>query len=231
MPRRTFEDDEQPARTRRRSRFDEDDDFDDRPRPRSRRDDDDEFDRPPRKAQSNALPWVLGGLGVGLVVLLIAVGVLSYALRARPAANPPAQANFGPPGPMAGGPPPVPNAMGFAPPQIKDALPPEAVGECTISNLRLSNGGFGGRGLAFEYDFPQGLQIAERYVAVVQSPGQQAATADLHLFGNAKGSVTVSMIGGFGNDYPRGTQVYIGKGFAFGPNQFPKRISNTLVLP
>jgi hypothetical protein len=65
-------------------------------------------------------------------------------------------------------------------------------------------------------------------VAVVTEPGRQPTTANLIGFMAAKNSVSIDHIGGFGT-FPRGTTVYIGKGFAIGPNQ-PKRISNILTL-
>lgn len=220
MPRRYYDDDDDRPRRRRL-----DDDYDDRPRSRSRYDDDDDEYLPPRrrKSDSGAMPMVIVCVVIGVVILLGGLGGLMYVLRSQAKAPPP-QANFGPQPPA--NPPPV-----FIPPGVpKDVLPPELARECTIANLRLTNNGFGGRqSLTFDYEFPGGRPFGgEHYVAVVTEPGKQPTTANLFGFMDAKNSVSIEHFGGFGT-FPRGTTVYIGKGFAIGPN-LPKQVSNTLTL-
>jgi hypothetical protein len=224
MPRRNYDDD-LPPRSRRR-RFDDEDDYDDRPRSRSRYDDDDDDDYlPPRRRGSNsgALPMVIVGIVIGAVILLGGLGALVYVFRSQPA-PPPQQVNFAAQQPA--NQPPI-----FIPPGVpKQVIPPELANECVISNLRLTNNGFGGRqSLTFDYEFPGGRPFGgEPLVAVVTEPGKQPATANLFGFLDAKNSVSLDHFGGFGT-FPRGTTVHIARGFAHGPNA-PKRISNILTL-
>jgi hypothetical protein len=224
MPRSSYDDDDDLPRLSRR-RLD-DDDLDDRPRARSRYDDDDDDYLPSRrtKSDSGAMPMIIVGIVIGAVILLGGLGGVVYLLRAQ-AAPQPAQANFAAQQPA--NPPPV-----FIPPGVpKDVLPPELARKCVISNLRLANNGFGGRGaLTFDCEFPGGRPFGgERFVAVVTEPGKQPATANLFGLIDAKNSVSIDYFGGFGT-FPRGTTVYIAKGFGIGPNAVPKPISNTLAL-
>jgi predicted Zn finger-like uncharacterized protein len=62
-----------PARSRR-----DPDDEDDRPRRRRRDDDEDDAPLPPPRKKGSVLPWVLGGIGAGLLVILVLCGGLAY---------------------------------------------------------------------------------------------------------------------------------------------------------
>src|SRR5262249_18677611 len=150
MTRRYYDDDDD--RPRRRRFDDDDDDFDDRPRARSRYDDDDDDFLPPRRRESNsgAMPITIVGVVIGAVVLLGGLGAVVYLLRSQPPPQP-QPVNFAAQQPA--NQPPI-----FIPPGVpKQIIPPDLANECVISNLRLTNNGFGGRqSLTFDYEFPGG---------------------------------------------------------------------------
>jgi hypothetical protein len=232
MPRRDYDDDELPRRPRRR-RLDEDED--DRPRARSRSRfadddyDDDEYDRPVRRKSGNSSNTAVVVLAVILGFLLVG-GLLVggyFAFRPKKATPQQQQQNFAGMQPQ-----PQVNQPVFVPPGVPAAvIPPEVALECTLSNLRLENNGFGGRnGLVFDYEFPGGRPFGgEQFVAVVTEPGKQPTTARLIGFLGAKDTIRLDQFGGFGN-FARGTQVYLGKGFSGPGTPLPKRISNVLTL-
>lgn len=209
MPRRDFDDDD-------------DDDFPRRPSRRSRYDDDDEYDDEPRRRKSsstsNNVPLILGLVGGGFLLLLALAGGVVFALRARPAAP---QQQFAV-APQPNAPQPV-----FVPPGVPlGVIPDEVALECTITNLRIEQGGLGTRpALTFDYEFPGGRPFGgDRFIAVVNEPGKPPLHANLVGFMNARDKVAVNRFGGIG-DFVRGTTVYIGKGFGN-----PKRVSNVLTL-
>jgi hypothetical protein len=189
------------------------DDFDD---PSPRNPNLDEFDDGVDRTrwwnkQLGATPYIAVGLGIGVVVAVVAIVVAR-----SPQGVAPAQQNLVIQPPLAVGPPVA-------------VLEPGA--ECAISNLRANNTFGGLPGLTFDYDFPRGqLHLAPCVlVAVVIGPGKEPATALLSPLTSDKGTVTIATIVGL-VDLPRGSTVYIGNQIEDGPDGLPKRISNILTL-
>jgi hypothetical protein len=195
----------------------------DRPGDDAPHQDDDDFDHEDPEAADRPVRWWNKDVGtppvvaVGLAIsTVVVVMVVVFGVAPRQAA------------------PPEQNLVFQPPPQMPPPPPGDPGSECTISNLRKSQGlfsGFGGQpALMLDYVFPGGQdRLGPRLlVAVVTAPGGPPATANLSPFMDDRGTVTLAPLdlGGF----PGGTTVYFGDRIGAGPDGLPKRVSNILTL-